>query len=365
MADPDYVAIKRRHTIGNGHDQSWREIALIDFDDMHARLDTRPLIKGMLEHEQVSLIIGDTGSGKTFFALDRALHIALGREWFGHPVSQGGVVYVAAEAGPSIFNRVAAFRQHYAVTDDVPFKAITMAIDLCHPDGDLNQLIDVIGRAEFSSPLALIEIDTLSRVLAGGDENSSGDMGGLLRSLDTLRDQLQCHVSAVHHFGKDSGRGPRGHSLLKADVDTVGEVERDKNSNVSTFQVIKQRDGETGAQFAFSLQPVELGLNQVGDPVFSCVIVSADSDAAKGQKRTKLSAAQARALQLLVNAIADHGEVPPANNQIPPNRPCVHEDLWRRYCFEGSISTSDKPNANRMAYERGAQALLAYNMIGK
>src|SRR4051794_25813439 len=63
MAYPDYEAIKRRHT-GNGHDQSWHKIKLIDFADMHARLDARPLIRGVLEHEQVSLIIGNTGSGK-------------------------------------------------------------------------------------------------------------------------------------------------------------------------------------------------------------------------------------------------------------------------------------------------------------
>src|SRR3954464_15640049 len=117
MADPDYVAIKRRHTIGNGHDQSWREIALIDFDDMHARLDTRPLIKGLLEHEQISLIIGDTGCGKTFLAVNRDLHVALGWNWFGHPVERGAAIYLASEAGRSIYNRVAAFRQHYGIDE--------------------------------------------------------------------------------------------------------------------------------------------------------------------------------------------------------------------------------------------------------
>ena len=40
------------------------------------------------------------------------MHIAMGRNWFGHKVTRGGVVYVAAEAGASMRRRVVAFRKH-------------------------------------------------------------------------------------------------------------------------------------------------------------------------------------------------------------------------------------------------------------
>jgi hypothetical protein len=362
MVYPEYEEIKKRHT-GNGRDQGWREIELIDFADMHARLDTRPLIKGILEHEQISVTIGDPGSGKTFLNLDRDLHIALGRDWFEHPVQQGGVVYIAAEAGVSIFNRVVAFRQHHGTSENVPFKAIITAIDLCHPDGDLNRLIDLIGTAQFSVPLALVEIDTISRAMFGGDENSSADMGALLRSLDALRDQLHCHVSAIHHFGKDSGRGPRGHSLLKAGVDTVVEIERNETTRVSSLKVVKQRDGEAGTHFAFRLHPVELGYDRAGDPVTSCIVMSADKTDA--QKPLRLSPAQSRALDLLRDAINRHGEMPPANNYIPAGKLCVKEDLWRRFCNEGSIAKSDKPDAKRVAFTRAAEHMIAMNIVGK
>jgi RecA-family ATPase len=45
-------------------------------------------------------------------------------------------------------------------------------------------------------------------------------MGALVRSLDRLRDELHCHVCAVHHLGKDATRGSRGHSLLRCAADT-------------------------------------------------------------------------------------------------------------------------------------------------
>src|SRR5262249_15050274 len=78
----------------------------VKFIDMQARLTGKPLIKGYLECEQISLIVGEYSCGKTFFALDRDLHIAAGCEWFGCRVNQGPVVYLAAEAGRSIQNRV-------------------------------------------------------------------------------------------------------------------------------------------------------------------------------------------------------------------------------------------------------------------
>src|SRR5262249_37194939 len=75
----DEAVARARQAKPNGQDRDWRGLELVDFADMHALLNTRPLIKGVLEHEQISLTVGDTGTGKTFLGLDRALHIALGR----------------------------------------------------------------------------------------------------------------------------------------------------------------------------------------------------------------------------------------------------------------------------------------------
>lgn len=102
---------------------------------MQPRLDGRPLIKDVLEREQISLSFGETGSCKTFLTLDIGLHIAAGLDWFGRKVEQGGVVYVAAEAGRGIANRVVAWRTAHGLDgQDIPFAAITSSVDLCHPN---------------------------------------------------------------------------------------------------------------------------------------------------------------------------------------------------------------------------------------
>jgi hypothetical protein len=85
---------------------------------------------------QLSVMRGDAGCGKTFLALDLSLHVAAGLDWFGRRVNQGAVIYIAAEAGRGIINRVAAFKRAHGCDDDaaVPFAAVTSAVDLCHAE---------------------------------------------------------------------------------------------------------------------------------------------------------------------------------------------------------------------------------------
>jgi hypothetical protein len=351
----------------NGHAPGRREIELIRFADMQPRLDGRPLVNGWLDREQISLLRGEAGCGKTFLGLDISLHIAAGANWFGHRVgSPGAVVYAAAEAGRGIINRVAAFKlAHPDYGADLPFAAITSSLDLCHAAaGDVERLIAAIRARPNLSPLALLVIDTVSRVLAGGNENGPDDMGALVRSLDRFRDELHCHVMAVHHSGKDQARGARGHSLLHCAVDTEIEVVRDSATGISTATAVKQRDGATDGHVAFRLRQVELGVDQDDNPVTSCIVEPADGEAATRKPAPKLTPAQGRALQLLADAIDTGGEVPTASNHIPKGVRCVDEEVWRQYCYRGAISSGDQ-DAKRMAFKRAAEALVAAGRVGK
>ena len=102
----------------------------------------------------------------------------------------------------------------------MPFAAIVSPVDLCTDDADLNKLITTIIACRLGMPVGLIVIDTLSRVMAGGNENAPEDMGALVRNIDRLRDETGGAVLLVHHSGKDLSRGARGHSLLRAATDT-------------------------------------------------------------------------------------------------------------------------------------------------
>jgi AAA domain/Bifunctional DNA primase/polymerase, N-terminal len=139
-----------------------------------------PLIKGLLDCGAFSAIYGRYGSGKTFLTLDIAFHIAAGRPWQGRKVKAGLVVYVAAEGGHGIHKRIAALRDHYGVKEDIPLVVVPCPLNLLDKTtgGDTYRLIDLIRKAEgdYGTPAVFIVIDTLSRALAGGDENGPTDM---------------------------------------------------------------------------------------------------------------------------------------------------------------------------------------------
>jgi hypothetical protein len=101
-------------------------------------------------------------------------------------------------------------------------------------------------------------------------------MGAAMKSADLLRGRTGAHVLLVHHTGKDAANGARGHSSLRAALDT--EIEVTGTDGVRTAKVTKQRDLPTGAIFAFTLKPVVLGGNPTtGKDVTSCVVEHVDA----------------------------------------------------------------------------------------
>lgn len=269
-------------------------LPVVYFGDIGPALDAADFVEGLLIEGAMSVIYGESGSGKTFFTLDLALHIAGGLPWRGREVDRRGVLYLALEGAHGICNRVSAFRGANTNTpNDLPFAIVPVALDLLNPAADTERVIAAAKLAgeRLGVPVGLIVVDTLSRAMAGGNENASEDMGALVLNIDRIRQALPAHVAVVHHCGKDAARGARGHSSLRAATDTEIEVSRDLTAGLSVARVMKQRDLELVGEFAFRLETVELGNNRRGKPVTSCVVREADPERvqadAAGQKVTK------------------------------------------------------------------------------
>jgi hypothetical protein len=255
---------------GNGEDAS-HALTGIDFADMQAHLSDGYVIKGLLGVAVLAAIISPTGAGKTFFGADLATHVAARRSWRGRRVRGGLVVYAALEGAVSAENRFVAARIGCNFPAALPLRLTPGPVNL-RDTVDVALLIAFVREAESAhgEKCVAIFIDTLSRALAGGDENGPEDMGALIAGADAVRRATHATVILVHHLGKDESRGARGHSSLKAALDTEIEIADKNGLRVAT--VHKQRDLPAGAQFAFRLQSVELGRDDDGDPVTSCVI---------------------------------------------------------------------------------------------
>jgi hypothetical protein len=241
-----------------------------EFGDIKPRLADTYLVQKLLGEESMSVVYGESNTGKTFFAMAAAFSIASGGTFATRKVAKGAVIYVAAEAGVSAENRIAALRQHHKV-DQAPFGLVPCPVDLLRPTGDVQALIDLVRDYEAKhGKVKLIVIDTLSRAIAGGNENSPDDMGALVKHLDAVRAATKAHVMIVHHSGKDAAKGARGHSLLRAATDTEIEIAN------GVARATKQRDMEMGEPIGFDLAVVQLGRSSEGEEVTSCVCVPID-----------------------------------------------------------------------------------------
>lgn len=245
-------------------------------EQIEPRLNAQWLVKRTLPEVGLALIFGHPGCGKTFLALDMAGHIAMGREWHGLPVRKGTVVYVCAEGQNGARNRIAAFRRHHDADGSFPLAMIPCSIDLHNPRADRARLADAVRRAaeHYGEAPVLIIIDTISKTLGGGKENTD-DLATYVSNCGWLSSEFGCCVMPIHHRPKDQdSTDPRGHGSLKGGLDTVILVE---GGPIKRARITKQRDDEERDLMNFRLKVHQLGQDDDGDPVTSCTIEQVDA----------------------------------------------------------------------------------------
>jgi hypothetical protein len=231
------------------------------------------LIKGVLPKEDLVIMFGAPGSGKSFVALDMAMAIARGVDWRGRKCVKGRVLYIVAEGSGGSGKRLKAYcKLHNINPDDADFAIITAAPNFMESD-DIHELLDAIAAAGGNPDL--IVVDTLAQVTPGANENSGEDMGVALRNCRTLTNVTGATVKLIHHAGKDASKGARGWSGLRGAVDAELEVMKHENG-ARELRVTKMKDGDDDLSWGFKLEVVELGFDLDGDPITSCVAVDAE-----------------------------------------------------------------------------------------
>lgn len=236
------------------------------------------LVEGLLLQGGMTVVYGDSNTGKSFLVLDLVAHISLGRAWFGRRVQQGAVVYLAAESPRSIMDRARALSQRLGAPLDQLF-IVRCPIDLYDEKGDTQDVIATIRAIErrHRVRVSMVVADTLARVMGAGDESKTQDMGVVVTHVDRIRQETGVQFTIVHHTGKDAARGARGSSSLRAATDTEIEVKDPGNEAPKEFKCTKQRDlPGRGEKFGFILESVPLGQGIFGNQVTTCVVLQAE-----------------------------------------------------------------------------------------
>jgi AAA domain-containing protein len=329
--------------------------------DLQPVLNRREIVRDLIPRRALGEVHADSSGGKTAIMVDLALHIAAGIEYRGRRVEQQPVVYVALEGHGGIDNRVIAAGAELGI-EDAPFALVKTGDNFRFPEPA--QRVASVARQLLKShggDCPLIVIDTYTAALgADGSDCDPKDVSAFIAAIQQhlLR---TCTTLILHHFGKDSSRGGRGWSGLRAALDFELEIHQ-TDDGLRTMRVTKSRDGsDQQPGLCFRLHGREIGINEHGEPVTAVVVEHlADEEVAKRGKRIKPGSRAA--LNVLWQMIKDPSRSFPLPDQ--PGLRCVLLTAWEDECTrEGGISKSPDIKQRRRMFRDALADLEHTNLI--
>ena len=211
-------------------------------DEMEAMPPAVELLEDIIAEDTFGFIYGAPGCGKTFIAMSLGLSIAYGKSlWFwGKALKKSGpVIYISNEGFNVMWNRMKAWKMENGISlNDDKFRMLSDTVNLTKKE-NVDKLMATIKDhiATMGQEPVAIFIDTVSRSIAGSDENLAKEMTVFVEVCDTIKRLFKTNIIGVHHTGR-VGTTMRGSSSLDGAADYLLLVERDKKDGNLFGQIV-------------------------------------------------------------------------------------------------------------------------------
>ena len=221
------------------------------------------LVKGLIAHNSLNFIAGQSNVGKTTVCYHLAKCIADGNDWFGHKIDQGTVLIFDNEMGIYDFNQ--KFDELGIENQDDVHYIEDQFIDVKNSI-EVQAMFSYIKNMVDNENLKLVIIDSLSACCGTLDENSNTDMRIFMDFADKL--SHICTTFVIHHKGKSSENQFRGASIIKdrSDnffvMDNHGEIKVSKNRNG------KKKDSKIAFNYVDEGECITLLLDEANSATF-------------------------------------------------------------------------------------------------
>lgn len=218
---------KRRSHVSNNLDQNlWHFVDLADPAKDGPQVDW--LIEGFLPSRYLTVLGGDSKSGKTWFVTALALALATGTPFMGMPTRKCGVVWLAFEENE--MERQLAFDAYFKAGGVRPerLKFLTCYERIFIDDAEA---LRQIGEAAWLSEAGLIVVDPLHAAYSAGSISDGATARRVLAGVKGFCSKYNLSVLVLHHLTKRAGMMNRdriaesGQILAAASMDWLMEVE--------------------------------------------------------------------------------------------------------------------------------------------
>jgi hypothetical protein len=314
---------------------------------------------------------GQWGTFKTTTALDICVSVMADVPFAGRYriKRRGAVLFIALEGERMLASRLTAIAEHRGVSGALPFAwrgdcpSLTdeRAVEaLC----ELADQAKSEFEARFALPIVLIIVDTVitaAQHKEGGDNDTAASQK-VMSAISALAKHTGAVVVGIDHFGKVVETGTRGSSAKEGAADTVLALlaDRELSGGVKNTRlaVRKQRDGLSGIEIPFTVQTIETGADDDGDPITAQIIDWQAPQRPTDKGETGWTASLQLLRRVLMTTLADQG-----GNALPfldgqPVRACdvelVRAEFYRQYPAEGT--GEQKQAARRQTFNRHIKA---------
>lgn len=329
------------------------DLSFLSFEQLKERYSTLSwIVKNLIPADATGIIFGQTGSYKSFIAIDLSLHIAHGLPWCGHKTTKGSVFFIAGEGGAGLYRRIEAWHKSRGLPPENGQLFVCPTPIALNDSENSNEVMQLIRqRAETAGSPKLIVIDTLSQNFSGV-ENDSSDIADYMR---TLIYEIRKHfpgssILLIHHTGHSNQDRMRGAYSLIANSDFVYKLEGSNLSSVMSAQ--KMKDSELPQPIFFKLESIELGKDEEDEAITSLTTIFNSTNQLGKQPSQKYygkhTAPFFRALAELGNSTT---EAELREKFIELNKPGVSRDTNRK-AFIRELEAQQKVNTIHLSSGR-------------
>jgi hypothetical protein len=119
-------------------------------------------------------------------------------------------------------------------------------------------------REQGENRIGSIVIDTLTKAMPGGDQNSVEDTSAVFDVIARIKDAgIVAPVVIIHHNTK-GGEQPRGSSNIQAEPDTLLTLTKNEETGQLHLKVLMARSIDDEASYVFDIMTEELGITAQG-----------------------------------------------------------------------------------------------------